>query len=590
VQASKVPDKALLALVDELSGLFRSENAHRGGRGSDKQDLLSYFDGSGQTVLRASGIKVDVERIYLSIYGTIQHDVLKNHMSDCSDPDGQWARFLFVNQPLSFAPLGDDDGRAVSIRERIADYYRQVERIPEMEYRLSRAAFKRYQPMHDHLERLRVTHPKPGMRAVYSKMKGIIGRLALNLHVLWELDAGNACPDEEIPVFVMEMAIALAKFYISQVKLVHADSDDESLPRHITKLIELSKRLEANGQDGWIKAQQYRELFASKKRPSSQQARDWMLEAKAQGFGNTRGEGNRLEYHWRRDNNDNPPPPDNLGNLGKVREDLGKGVPYAETIEKKEVETNLGNLGKGIPNSSTANVGGYIPHQTEEIYEEGGDVPEPSLSTTQISSDKETVGVTDLGNPFPNPSLSSLNENSHEVVAQEKHPPTVNLAESEAPGLAKLLEEQPLTIEQAASTSADKAHAPDATPGEPDAPASNNECDSELAAGEEVAAMVQILANEDIVPNPEELAIVRKHFSASVLNAACKQLAPERHAQIKAWVIDLNGQLKVGDRIFVNCWPHTDRLGPYLIERIEGDFAKIECFAQLLALSDLRRE
>ena len=580
-QASKVPDKALLALVDELSGLFRSENAHRGGRGSDKQDLLSYFDGSGQTVLRASGIKVDVERIYLSIFGTIQPDVLKNHMSDCSDPDGQWARFLFVNQPLSFAPLGDDDGRVVSIRDRIADYYRQVERIPEMEYRLSRAAFKRYQPMHDHLERLRVTHPKPGMRAVFSKMKGIIGRLALNLHVLWELDAGKACPDEEIPLFIMEMAIALAKFYIGQIKLVHADSDNESLPTHIVKLVELSKRLEANGKDGWIKAQQYRELFAAKKRPSAQQARDWMLEAATQGFGQTRGTGNRLEYHWCRDNNgdnDNPPNPDNLG---KVREDLGKGVPYAEIIENKEVETNLGNLGKGIPNSSlTQKVGYKSEKEWSEDSLEGGYVPEPSLSTAQISSDKEPVGVTDLGNnlgnPFPNPSLNPLNKNSHEVVAQEKHP-TVNLAE--------LLEEQPLTVEQAASTSADKAHA---TPAEPDAPASNNECDSELAAGEEVAAMVQILANKDIVPNKEELAIIRKHFSASVLNAACKELSPERRAQIKAWVIDLNGQLKVGDRVRYN-YQHSKRCGMVgVVTKIDGGIATVWLDYQKSLTKDLR--
>jgi hypothetical protein len=57
------------------------------------------------------------------------------------------------------------------------------------------------------------------MRAVYSKMEGYIGRLALNLHVLWEIASGKACPDEEIPLFIMEMAIALSKFYIGQVKL-----------------------------------------------------------------------------------------------------------------------------------------------------------------------------------------------------------------------------------------------------------------------------------------------------------------------------------------------------------------------------------
>jgi len=253
----------------------------------------------------------------------------------------------------------------------------------------------------------------------------------------------------------MEMAINLAKFYIGQIKLVHSFSDEEGLAPGIVKLFELSKRLDTNGKNGWIKAQQYRELFAAKKRPSAQQARSLMLEAESMGVGRTRGTGNRLEYHWLRDNNgdDNLPTyPDNLGNLGKLREDLGNNIPYAEPPIHQRLQDNLGNLGKGIPNSSTTSLCGYIPHKTEEeIYEEGGYVPEPSLSTTQISSDKEPVGVTDLGNnlgnPFPNPSLSSLNEKSHEVVALAVNS-TVKLAESEAPGSAKLLEEQPTPVEQ----------------------------------------------------------------------------------------------------------------------------------------------
>jgi hypothetical protein len=425
IQASKAPDKGLLALIDELAGLFKSENAHRSGRGSDKQDLLSYFDGLGQTVLRASGVKVDVERIYLSIFGTIQPEILKNHMMDCTDPDGQWARFLFVNQPLSFAPLGDDDGQAVSISDRIADFYRRLHRLPELEYRLSRSAFKRYQPFHDQLERLRVTHPKAGMRAVYSKMKGYVGRLALNLHALWELDADKNCPNEEIPAFIMEMAIALTKFYIGQIKLVHSDSDSESLPRHITKLIELSRRLEANGQSGWIKAQQYRDQFQGKKRPSAQQARDWMNEAVTLGYGRTRGTGNRLEYHWMCDNNvdDNQPTsPDNLGNLGKLREDLGNTYPEVETIENKGVENNLGNLGKGIPNLPRKEAESLkTGEEWSEPSLEGGYVPEVSRAYPQESCDVEPVGGTDLGNnlgkPFPNfPEVPEVCDSSAQVV------------------------------------------------------------------------------------------------------------------------------------------------------------------------------
>jgi len=469
IQASKAPEKALLALSDELSGLLRSENAYRGGRGSDKQDLLSYFDGLGQTVLRVSGIKVDLEKIYLSIFGTIQPSVLRNHMDDCSDPDGQWARFLYVNQPLAAATLPDDDGQAIQIRDRVAEFYRKVDRLPEMEYFLSRDAFKRYQPLYAQLEQLRVTHPKPGMRAVYSKMEGYIGRLAINLHVLWELSSAKECPDAEIPLHILEMAIQLSKFFIGQVKLVHAHSDDENLAPHIVKLIELSKRLNTNGKDGWIKAQQYRETFPGKKRPSAQKARDWMLEAVAIGHGRTRGTGNRLEFHWLRDSDDSKeitlPSPDDLenlgksgeclgkgvpevenlinqvvkddlenlgksgeclgkgvpevenlinqvveddlGNLGKGGECLGKGVPEVENLINQVVEDDLGNLGKGEPNTTTV----VIDEQDVEKLEgkavlEGGNVPEPFLSVPEFTSDVERIVVSDLGDTFPKCSLS----------------------------------------------------------------------------------------------------------------------------------------------------------------------------------------
>ena len=132
------PDKALLALVDELAGLFAAQNKYTGGRGSDRQDILSAFDGTGATVLRAAGAKADLDGILLSICGTIQPEVLKRLMKDCSDPDGQWARFLFVNQPLAAATLADDHGRGSDLTERLLNYYRLIDRLPAKEYRLSR--------------------------------------------------------------------------------------------------------------------------------------------------------------------------------------------------------------------------------------------------------------------------------------------------------------------------------------------------------------------------------------------------------------------------------------------------------------------
>lgn len=437
IQASKAPEKPLLALIDELSGLFNSENAYRKGRGSDKQDLLSYFDGTGQTVLRASGVKVDVDRIYLSIFGTIQPEVQQRLMTDCSDPDGQWARFLFVNQPLEPATLSDDDGEAVQIHERLADFYRKIERLPEMEYRLSRAAFKRYQPVFNELERLRVTHPKSGMRAIFSKMEGYIGRLALNLHVLWEIAAGKVIPDEEVPLFIMEMAIQLAKFYFGQVKLIHASAEEDYLPAHLTKMIALSQRLEKVGHvsEGWLKAKNVSDQYGSKKRPKAATIYTWMQEAVSMGLGIIRGAGNRMEFHWMPST---PPPtdetpPDGLNpnddedvrNEEEYLGDVRSFVPNAETFENQGVEDNVRKV-RNIRNESLTSktLNSNVELENENATRKndndslkGGVVPNPdkgspsdpeSLENTSVSEIRNNVSkgflnVPNVPNPQPQP-------------------------------------------------------------------------------------------------------------------------------------------------------------------------------------------
>jgi len=80
-------------------------------------------------------------------------------------------------------------------------------------------------------------------------------------------------------------------------------------------------------------------------------------------------------------------------------------------------------------------------------------------------------------------------------------------------------------------------------------------------------------------------------FTPELLDEACKRLSPEKHAQIKAWVIELNSRLKVGNRVFVNSCPHTDRLGPYPIEWVDIDagIAKVEGFVEPIWLADLRK-
>uniref|UniRef100_UPI0035C9D82A DUF3987 domain-containing protein n=1 Tax=uncultured Nostoc sp. TaxID=340711 RepID=UPI0035C9D82A len=289
------PKKALFGLFDELAGFFNSSNQYRGGKGSDKQDLLSYFDGTGVTVLRAAGVKADVNKVYLSILGTIQPDVLRKAMENTNDVDGSWARFLYAIQPDLPGTLPDDDGLSFDMRQLIAGFFRKIHELPVTEYRLSKEAFKFYQPYYNRLEQLRVSHPSSGMRAVYSKAEGITCRLALNLHVLHEL-ASERSPSAEIPLERMKEAISLMKFYIGQIKLIYAFVDDSSPVPQVLKVIELSKRKQLGGEDGWIKAKDIQNASSKKQRPKANEVREWIVQAAKSGHGETKGEGIRLEF------------------------------------------------------------------------------------------------------------------------------------------------------------------------------------------------------------------------------------------------------------------------------------------------------
>ncbi len=92
-QAARCPEQGMLYLSDELAGMLNAQNQYRGGKGSDKQDLLSNYDGTGDVVLRAEGVKSEVDFVLLGILGGIQPKVMQKLLGTCDDPDGGWARF-----------------------------------------------------------------------------------------------------------------------------------------------------------------------------------------------------------------------------------------------------------------------------------------------------------------------------------------------------------------------------------------------------------------------------------------------------------------------------------------------------------------
>ncbi len=243
-QFAKHPERGLLYFRDELSAMFKFD---RFGKSTERQDFLSFYDGSGSKELRAEGFASRTTQTQLSILGAIQPELLRQLLQDGSDPDGLWARFLFVAQPQQKSSLRGQRTRYNINTELLNPLYRKVDALPRMTYYLSDAAFDLYANYYDRLEHLRCTSSDPGMQALYSKMEGTIGRLALNLHVIDEvLDQPEGVISKEIHQKHVKQAGKLVRFFINQAKRIRSTAvtaENHELAPHLAAIVERSRQV-----------------------------------------------------------------------------------------------------------------------------------------------------------------------------------------------------------------------------------------------------------------------------------------------------------------------------------------------------------
>jgi len=192
----------LLLHRDELAGLFGNLNQYRSGRGSDSEQLLEAYDGSGFRSLRVAAVNGGraYSRCHLSIWGTIQPAVLQALVAD-GDASGLWARYLFIPLPEVVVRLAHEESdeeadaseAAGALLAKACDHVYQLPRASLTLDADGRKAFMDYEAKCQG-EALGATLPAEG--ALMGKAPGKVLRVAALLHLLWcwELKVNHSTP------------------------------------------------------------------------------------------------------------------------------------------------------------------------------------------------------------------------------------------------------------------------------------------------------------------------------------------------------------------------------------------------------------
>jgi len=374
------PDTAFVLLKDELSGLFGSYGAYKNGRGEDREAILSGWNGRGRKKNLKSGERVSTLYDAMSIFGAIQDSKLQQQMGSFDDDQGDWGRFLWALIPLQALRLPESD--TTFQLAFLKSLFERIRALSPQKYRFAFDAQRLYEDFHWKLEQRRVAHPQRGMRAAIAKMEGYCARLALALHLIWEVEAERV-PTPYIPKERVQQAIRLTEFFLSQVTLIHSEGSAALGEGGLTPRV--SAILGKLKQFGSLTAGKLQAAISWLRKVSPTKLRQDLMELAKLGYGTLVGKGNRLKLVW------NQKTTDTADATTDKTTDSADGCEVLDLREFQELEQLT---------TDTADIGSILSSGEGSSDEIGSITPSPYQQYQQISSsptdpDKSSVPATD---------------------------------------------------------------------------------------------------------------------------------------------------------------------------------------------------
>ena len=223
VKTHAIHPNGLLIYKSELVAIYKAFNQYRNGRGEDEEFFNSLWDGDMIYRVLANSEKIFIPESAVSQLGGTQPNVLIKEMGNMEDANGRWARYLWVLAPLERRPLSLEP--VPNITEMLYSIYRGLYfDLSKTTYTLSLEAEKLYLNWHNLLDDKQFSCPQAGLRAVYGKAQGQAARIALVLHCLNAVAAGEL-PAAEISPRTMKAAIRLMQFFLGQLSIIRSQGE-----------------------------------------------------------------------------------------------------------------------------------------------------------------------------------------------------------------------------------------------------------------------------------------------------------------------------------------------------------------------------
>jgi hypothetical protein len=236
--------RGVLLHRDELSGWFGSMNKYRNHGGDDRQFFLQCWSGGSHTVNRIGRPPDHVEDLYLSIFGTLQPEVMQRVFRG-GDQDGMTARFGLLAFP--------DPPQSVDFIDQLPDF-------------AARDGVER---------RLRE------MRAIYRKPQPLrFEGMAYSLFNNWFLKNANRCADGGFAAHLAKYPALFARLALTMHFMRHgakaADEIDIETASNVREMI-----------DGYLEPHAlkvYGLLSAHPARPGAARIATWIRDKRVEAF------------------------------------------------------------------------------------------------------------------------------------------------------------------------------------------------------------------------------------------------------------------------------------------------------------------